>query len=286
MMSCKSLIYIHYSVAATFSLSQTHTMTGNANDPGVQVLTLKNLFAQIDAIQARQEYTYKVSVCLLEVYNEHIRDLLSPNLNLSHSNHGRHDSMASLNSQVTSNLGSNNGNSNVPNSANSNGPPQIAINPNSLDLREDPIKGMVVAGITEVSIKDVSEILSLLDKGNRNRTTEPTKANEVSSRSHAVLQLIVERHAVSSDIHGVIKVGKLNLNDLAGSERASKTENRGVRLVEGGNINRSLLALANCINALVTAQKAGGNPNDTSFIPYRDSKLTRLLSVGEQERCM
>lgn len=137
---------------------------------------------------------------------------------------------------------------------------------------------MVVAGITEVpGISDAREILELLEKGTRNRTTEPTKANEVSSRSHSVLQLLVERHEKSAGIHGTIKVGKLNLIDLAGSERASKTENRGQRLVEGANINRSLLALANCINALVTAQRSGDVSTD--FIPYRDSKSVSTLTI-------
>lgn len=63
--------------------------------------------------------------------------------------------------------------------------------------------------------------------------------------------------------------------DLAGSERASVTQNRGIRLIEGGNINRSLLALGNCINALCEATEKGTKPH----IPFRDSKLTRLLKV-------
>lgn len=66
-------------------------------------------------------------------------------------------------------------------------------------------------------------------------------------------------------------VSKLCIVDLAGSERAASTENRGMRLTEGANINRSLLALGNCINLLSDASKKG------SFVPYRDSKLTRLL---------
>lgn len=69
--------------------------------------------------------------------------------------------------------------------------------------------------------------------------------------------------------------GKLSLIDLAGSERGTVTENRGIRLREGAKINRSLLALANCINALGDKSKKG------FFVPYRDSKLTRLLKVKQ-----
>ena len=75
-----------------------------------------------------------------------------------------------------------------------------------------------------------------------------------------------------------IKVGKLSLVDLAGSERAANTKNTGVRLTEGANINRSLLALGNCINALSGGE--GNKSNKGNFVPYRDSKLTRLLKVG------
>jgi kinesin family protein 18/19 len=75
--------------------------------------------------------------------------------------------------------------------------------------------------------------------------------------------------------------GKLSLIDLAGSERASNTKNRGIRLIEGANINRSLLALGNCINALVEMHKGVGKIH----IPYRDSKLTRLLKDSLGGNC-
>jgi len=88
------------------------------------------------------------------------------------------------------------------------------------------------------------------------------------------------------------KIGKLSLIDLAGSERASATDNRGARLVEGANINRSLLALANCINALASeseaaqrAGRAGRRRARQSFVPYRDSKLTRLLKDSFGGNC-
>ena len=148
-----------------------------------------------------------------------------------------------------------------------------------LDLREDPIKGPVVAGITEVEAKNGKEIMDLLTQGNAKRSQAATAANEVSSRSHAVLQVVVESKDRASGIVANIKVGKLSLVDLAGSERAANTKNVGARLVEGANINRSLLALGNCINAL------GEKGNKGNFVPYRDSKLTRLLKDSLGGNC-
>ena len=148
-----------------------------------------------------------------------------------------------------------------------------------LDLREDPIKGPVVAGITEVEVSNSRAIMELLHQGNARRTQQPTAANEVSSRSHACLQVVVEGKDRAPGTAASIKVGKLSLVDLAGSERAANTQNRGIRLVEGANINRSLLALGNCINAL------GEKGNKGNFVPYRDSKLTRLLKDSLGGNC-
>lgn len=151
-----------------------------------------------------------------------------------------------------------------------------------LDLREDPVKGMCVAGVSEIGgLERVEEIMDLLHKGNRNRTTEPTSANTTSSRSHAVLQVVVEVMEKGQGPTATIQVGKLSLIDLAGSERASVTNNKGIRLLEGANINRSLLALSNCITAL--ADNANGGKG--VFVPYRDSKLTRLLKDSLGGNC-
>jgi hypothetical protein len=144
---------------------------------------------------------------------------------------------------------------------------------NDLPLREDPLRGPVVANISEHGTDSVDEIMDLLHEGDQRRTTESTKANAVSSRSHAVLQVMIEQRDPGQ---GSVKFSKLSLIDLAGSERASKTENRGIRLIEGANINRSLLSLGNCINAL---GKKG------QFVPYRDSKLTRLLKDSLGGNC-
>lgn len=140
-----------------------------------------------------------------------------------------------------------------------------------LDLREDPIKGPTVSGISEISVDSPEHVMRLLQQGNKRRTQEPTAANQESSRSHAVLQIVIEQRDTAPGVEQAVKIGKLSMIDLAGSERASNTQNRGIRLIEGANINRSLLALGNCINALGEKKGRGG------YIPYRDSKLTRLL---------
>ncbi|KAK1163744.1 kinesin-like protein KIF19 [Acipenser oxyrinchus oxyrinchus] len=155
------------------------------------------------------------------------------------------------------------------------------LNPSAefLDLREDS-KGVIqVAGITEVSTINAKEIMQLLMKGNKQRTQEPTAANQTSSRSHAVLQVAVRQQSRCRDILQEVRFGRLFMIDLAGSERASQTQNRGQRLKEGAHINRSLLALGNCINAL---SEKGGH----KYVNYRDSKLTRLLkdSLGGNSR--
>jgi kinesin family protein 18/19 len=151
-----------------------------------------------------------------------------------------------------------------------------------LDLREDPVKGMCVAGVSEVSGLDrVEDIMDLLERGNRNRTTEPTAANVTSSRSHAILQVVVEVMERGQGPTASIQISKLSLIDLAGSERASVTNNKGIRLLECANINRSLLALGNCITAL--ADNANGGRG--VFVPYRDSKLTRLLKDSLGGNC-
>ncbi|XP_005861849.1 PREDICTED: kinesin-like protein KIF19 isoform X1 [Myotis brandtii] len=148
-----------------------------------------------------------------------------------------------------------------------------------LELREDS-KGVIqVAGITEVSTINAKEIMQLLTKGNRQRTQEPTAANRASSRSHAVLQVSVRQRSRVKNILQEVRQGRLFMIDLAGSERASQTQNRGQRMKEGAHINRSLLALGNCINAL-------SDRSSNKYINYRDSKLTRLLkdSLGGNSR--
>ncbi|XP_068161700.1 kinesin-like protein KIF19 [Antennarius striatus] len=146
------------------------------------------------------------------------------------------------------------------------------LNPSSgfLDLREDG-KGVIqVAGITEVSTINAQAIMELMKRGNKERTQEPTAANQTSSRSHAVLQVTVKQQNRCRDIEHEVRFARLFMIDLAGSERAAQTQNRGQRLKEGAHINLSLLALGNCINAL-------SDKHGAKYVNFRDSKLTRLL---------
>ncbi|KAI8802851.1 P-loop containing nucleoside triphosphate hydrolase protein [Cladochytrium replicatum] len=147
-----------------------------------------------------------------------------------------------------------------------------------LDLREDAHRGVVVSGISSVIARSAEEVLGYLEQGNKNRIQEATGANEVSSRSHAVLQVQVSCKHINAKNATVQRYGKLSMIDLAGSERAAETQNRGIRMIEGANINRSLLALANCINALVDSKKG-------KYVNFRDSKLTRLLKDSLGGNC-
>jgi len=155
------------------------------------------------------------------------------------------------------------------------------LNPSSgyLDLREDS-KGVVVAGLSEMTASTTKEVMQMLSMGNKQRTCEPTAVNKTSSRSHAVLQVIVKQKSRIRNIIEEVKVGKLFMVDLAGSERAANTQNRGKRLIEGAHINRSLLALGNCINALCERGVRG-----SQYINFRDSKLTRLLKDSLGGNC-
>ncbi|NXY78369.1 KI18B protein, partial [Glareola pratincola] len=145
-----------------------------------------------------------------------------------------------------------------------------------LSIREDPEKGVVVQGLSFHQPKSAEQLLQMLANGNKNRTQHPTDANATSSRSHAIFQIYVKQQVRVGGLARDLQVAKMSLIDLAGSERASVTNAKGERLREGANINRSLLALINVINALADAK------SKKTHIPYRDSKLTRLLkdSIG------
>jgi kinesin family protein 18/19 len=120
--------------------------------------------------------------------------------------------------------------------------------------------------------------MEMIVRGNDLRTMSPTEANATSSRSHAVLQINVSSKDRNASVNEPHTMATLSIIDLAGSERASATKNRGARLTEGANINKSLLALGSCINALCDARKH-------NHIPYRNSKLTRLLKFSLGGNC-
>ena len=151
-----------------------------------------------------------------------------------------------------------------------------------LALREDAASKMSVVGITEHIPESPEQVLEMITEGNKRRTQSPTEANAVSSRSHAVLQVNVMRRPRTADTVEEMYSASLNIIDLAGSERASATSNQGIRMKEGANINRSLLALGSCINALCQSGTRGAR---SRHIPYRNSKLTRLLKFSLGGNC-
>lgn len=212
---------------------KTHTISGTPEDPGVIFLTMKELYNRIEC--SREESDVKVRLSYLEIYNESIRDLLSPTPT----------------------------------------PPG-----QGLMLREDAAKKISVVGITEHIPESPERVLEMIQEGNLRRTMSPTEANAVSSRSHAVLQINVTQRPRTADTVTETTSASLNIIDLAGSERASATRNNGVRMKEGANINKSLLALGNCINALC---QSGGQR--FKHVPYRNSKLTRLLKFSLGGNC-
>ena len=146
-----------------------------------------------------------------------------------------------------------------------------------LSIRED--KTVKVAGLVELKPKSAEEVKEIVLQGNLSRTQSPTHANETSSRSHAVLQVHVMQAPRTAALVEQRTMATLSIIDLAGSERAAATTNMGQRMVEGANINKSLLALGNCINALC---ESGGA---VRHVPYRNSKLTRLLKFSLGGNC-
>ncbi|KAM4612456.1 kinesin-like protein KIF3B [Discoglossus pictus] len=138
-----------------------------------------------------------------------------------------------------------------------------------LELKERPDTGVYVKDLSSFVTKSVKEIEHVMSVGNQNRSVGSTNMNEHSSRSHAIFMITIECSEIGLDGENHIRVGKLNLVDLAGSERQTKTGAQGERLKEATKINLSLSALGNVISALVDGK--------STHIPYRDSKLTRLL---------
>ncbi|KAF6260559.1 P-loop containing nucleoside triphosphate hydrolase protein [Scenedesmus sp. NREL 46B-D3] len=138
-----------------------------------------------------------------------------------------------------------------------------------LELKESKDSGVYVKGLNAFVVKSVPEIRNVLEVGKKNRSVGATLMNQDSSRSHSVFTITIETIEQGASSDGHVRVGKLNLVDLAGSERQSKTGATGDRLKEATKINLSLSALGNVISALVDSK--------SGHVPYRDSKLTRLL---------
>ena len=134
-------------------------------------------------------------------------------------------------------------------------------------------------GVSMHQPKNADELLDMLIRGNTERTQSSTSANSESSRSHAIFQIYLRGRNKVSGTTATWKHSKFSLIDLAGSEKGNVTTNNKQQR-EGKNINRSLLALGNVINAL-----AERNKNPKIFIPYRDSKLTRFLVIHSCVLC-
>ena len=153
----------------------------------------------------------------------------------------------------------------------------------NLNIREDKKKGIYIDNLSEWIVRNSDDIYTLLERGSENRATSSTVMNEISSRSHAIFIITVEQTSSTknNDLNNYnisTKISKLNLVDLAGSERTKITGAKGKQLEESKKINKSLSALGNVINALTELKGA-------NHIPYRDSKLTRLLEDSLGGNC-
>ncbi|KAJ2118741.1 hypothetical protein GGF48_004464, partial [Coemansia sp. RSA 921] len=151
------------------------------------------------------------------------------------------------------------------------------LNPDetNLPVHEDKANGVYVKGLMEVFVSSIDEVYQVMRQGAKNRVVAYTNMNAESSRSHSIFQITIEQ---KDTVSGKTKMGRLFLVDLAGSEKVGKTGATGQTLEEAKKINKSLSALGMVINALTDGK--------STHIPYRDSKLTRILqeSLGGNSR--
>ncbi|KAI1795774.1 kinesin-domain-containing protein [Ganoderma leucocontextum] len=225
---------------------KTHTMQGDlATTPmgnpsqlaGMIPRALFKLFQHLEATAT----DFSVKISFVELYNEELRDLLAPDL------------AAPSGSNQPMGMG-----------AHKDASQQV-----NLKLFDDAKKGgVIIQGLEETPVRTVTDALALLTKGSHRRQIAATKFNDHSSRSHSVFSITVHSTTASSSGEGLLRVGKLNLVDLAGSENIGRSGAENKRAREAGMINQSLLTLGRVINALV---------DNSSHVPYRESKLTRLL---------
>ncbi|KAL4348245.1 hypothetical protein GQ457_17G002330 [Hibiscus cannabinus] len=222
------------------SSGKTHTMHGDQNAPGIIPLAIKDVFSIIQDTPG-QEFLLRVSY--LEIYNEVINDLLDPtgqNLRV------REDAQFPFGRLWV----------------------EILKNGSIKFLMEwVAVNGTYVEGIKEEVVLSPGHALSLIAAGEEHRHIGSNNFNLFSSRSHTIFTLMIESSAHGDEYDGVV-FSQLNLIDLAGSE-SSKTETTGIRRKEGSYINKSLLTLGTVIGKL--------SEGKASHVPYRDSKLTRLL---------
>jgi len=248
---------------------KTHTMLGKPNNPGVIYYTTKSLFERLSQISDIDPLPAELKICYFEIYNEKIRDLLvfEPNNFIRCGNKRLRTTPERCRAR------------------------QANRDAYNLPVCEAPGDGqsLVIPDLTYHTPENAEQLLELLEAGNANRSQHPTDANADSSRSHAIFQIILTRRTrrIEGDKSGPeyeLQNSKMSLIDLAGSERASVAyrpgNDRSKNLQrEGGNINKSLLALGNCINALADSRSG------SRHIPYRNSKLTRLLRDSLGGKC-
>ncbi|XP_078171368.1 P-loop containing nucleoside triphosphate hydrolases superfamily protein isoform X2 [Carex rostrata] len=245
---------------------KTYTM-GTACREGSHVGLIQQvmnaLFNKIDKLKHQVDFQLRVS--FIEILKEEVRDLLDPALAV-----GKIE----------------NGNGNMAKVANVPGKPPVQI-------REASNGVITLSGSTEIHVACQKEMATCLDQGSFNRATGSTNMNNQSSRSHAIFTITLEQMRKMDPIVSCEGIGleelnedylcaKLHLVDLAGSERAKRTGSDGLRFKEGVHINKGLLALGNVISALGDEKKR----KEGAHVPYRDSKLTRLLqdSLGGNSR--
>ncbi|XP_020091220.1 kinesin-like protein KIN-4C isoform X1 [Ananas comosus] len=233
---------------------KTYTMgtnyTGESNCGGIIPLVIETIFKKVEMMKDSTEFLIRVS--FIEIFKEEVFDLLDS------------QSHAALRTEVGS-------------VAKMTAPSRAPI-----QIRETANGGITLAGVTEAEVRTKEEMASYLTRGSLSRATGSTNMNSQSSRSHAIFTICIEQKRISnnssngvvmSDVGDDILFAKLHLVDLAGSERAKRTGADGLRLKEGIHINRGLLALGNVISALGDEKKR----KEGGHVPYRDSKLTRLL---------
>ncbi|KAI8474570.1 MAG: kinesin-domain-containing protein [Monoraphidium minutum] len=239
---------------------------GGGGGGGVVPRAVARLFEYLD--HAAALYDTSLRATYVEIYNEAVQDLLAP---------AGPPAAASYSSSSGGGSGGGGGSS-------SGGGGGVAI-------REGPGGEILLDGACEAAVATRSDVAALLARGAERRATGAHRLNDASSRSHAVLTLTLEQRArpggAGAGVPRALRFlrSKLSLVDLAGSERAKQTGTTGARFQEGVSINSGLLALGNVITALSEAQRGGGGRGGGGaaarrHVPYRDSKLTRLLQDG------
>ncbi|ESL07383.1 kinesin [Trypanosoma rangeli SC58] len=222
---------------------KTHTMFGSSmSAAGVIYQGVRDILEEKERLEAEEQKVVKVRCTFLEVYNEEVFDLLVPS-----SSSGKRIPLKVQ--DFGQEEGFHNGEKNGAN-----------------------LESLSVKSLTHMTPQTAEDFAKIVELGQTNRFVASTNVNAQSSRSHAILTLEVEVKDTLDATRGT--VGRIRFCDLAGSERAAGTSNRGIRLQEGGNINRSLLALGAVVQALIYRSK---HPTRVNYIPYRGSKLTRLL---------